>query len=51
MCWRFLRDFWGDFVFGCRDSSEDTERAADTRLDGPGTEKVKGIGVEGGKEV
>jgi hypothetical protein len=45
MCWRFLRDFWTGFLFACRVSSGDGDRAVDV----PGPEGVKGIGVGGGK--
>ena len=46
MCWRFLRDFWTDLVFGSWVSSEERERGADV----PGPERGKGK-VVGGKEV
>lgn len=52
MCWRFLRDFWVDFVFACEEeSSEDTDGASDIGLDGPGAERAKGIAAGRGKEA
>jgi len=50
MRWRFLRDFWVDFLSACGFSSEDTDKAADAGLDGPDSEKTKGIAVGGGRE-
>jgi hypothetical protein len=50
MRWRFLRDFWADFLSVCGVSSEDVDKAADTGLDGPGSGKTKGIEAGGGRE-
>ena len=51
MCWRFLRNFWAYLLFPWGGSSGDRDRAADAGLDGPGSEKAKGIGVGGGREA
>jgi len=48
--WRFLRDFWADFLSACGISSEDADKVLDTGLDGPGSGKTKGIEAGGGRE-
>lgn len=50
MWWRFLRDFWVDFLFACGGSSGDTDKVTDVEWDGPGSEKTKGIAEGGGRE-
>jgi len=50
MRWRFLRDFWVDFLSICGDPSEDVDKGAGGGLDGPGPEKIRGIAAGGGRE-
>ena len=50
MRWRFLRDFCVDFPPVCCVSSGDADKAGGVGLDGPGSEKIKGIAEGGGRE-
>lgn len=51
MRWRFLRDFWVDFASLRGVSSGEADKVVDVELDGPGSEKTKGIVEGGGREA
>lgn len=50
MRWRFLRDFWVDFLSDWGTSSGEVDKVVDAESDGPGSGKTKGIAVGGGRE-